>query len=72
MRSCGAVDERKEPVMSAAYLGLAVFVACRTTWTLLFMTAVAAAGGTLSARRPGLSIAFHAAVTGALFGAAMW
>lgn len=58
--------------MSPVYLGLVVFAACRTTWTLLLMAAAAAAGGTLSARRPALSIAFHAAVTGALFGAAVW
>lgn len=58
--------------MSAVCLGLAVFTACRTTWTLLLMIAAAATGGTLSARRPALSIALHAALTGALFGAAMW
>lgn len=58
--------------MSAVYLGLGVFVACRTTWTLLLMIAAAAsAGGTLSARRPALAIALHAALTGLLFGAAM-
>lgn len=56
--------------MSAVYLGLGVFLACRVTWTLLLMIAVAATGGTLSARRPALSIAIHAALTGVLFGAA--
>jgi hypothetical protein len=71
MRSAQAVTLGRSILLSAVYLGLGVFVACRTTRTAADDRSSSLSWRDLSARRLALAIAFHAALTGLLFGAAM-